>query len=357
MSTTDLANTEEPPTADPAATAAKPPFPLFETPTNLTPDQLKHEAMAALREMEDAWRIHPGTAEDSQEEAEAEGVRKEANQEEEEHARPSVLHLLKVTTEAIRAVRAWSLVLPPSVLPPSHAPTPGTLTPVSKPRISTISTPSRPSPTPNSTRSVSQGLLGPGTKSEEKERPGDPLAGVRRCALDVLVCLRGMEERFRVEEAGDSSVEEESADVLHQGEARDVLQRRESGPAESEDLWIFSERTDTQHVPEEGDTRGTWHDRLTASGGYVYRPISREDVKEEVQVISRYLNTVRRTLFPFSEGDSPWRAAEREDGEEDVFGSAEVGREGKESPEWVDRARWEGRADREFSIFLENDRC
>lgn len=311
--------------------------------------------MTSLERMEDAWRIRP--VPDVQEQ-----------QVEEDEEQTSVLQLLKVTVEAIRAVRAWSLALPPSATGSSTNPGLHKLastTPVSKPRISSISTPSRPAPTPTAgSRSVS-GILASGMKSEEsagsERRSGDPSAEVRRSALDVLVCLRSLEERFReIPVEGDSSVEEEPrADLVQRIEGGVNPERRGSDVGESEDLWIFTERTDTAQcgmTVDEGDRR-TWYDRLATSGGYVYRAISApEDVEEEVPVISKYLQTVRRTLFPGCDAGSPWRLGERRGAEdrekEDVFGGpsdASGGHKGKEIPEWADSARWENKQDRESS--------
>lgn len=335
----------------PPATVSKPPFPLFETP-KLDPGQLKRDAMTALRRMEYAWRIHPVAVDDEIEEG-----------------KTDVLELLRVTTDAVRAIRAWSLAVPLSSIASSakqeHAKP--ISTPPAKSRISSISTPSRPSPTPtNGLRTVSGGLLASAGKSEQdiegKERR-DPFSELRKCGLDVLVCLRGLEERFREEVVeGDTSVEEEPpAGLVVEGHPDKTPERRQTTPGEPDDLWVFTERTDltSGNAADEPDKQGTWYERLTSTagggGGWVYRDVViPEEVGEEVRVIERYLDAVRGSLFPDSDGGSPWREGERraDDGEaKDVFGTSGMADQGRGEgiPEWAEEGRWEGKGDREFS--------
>jgi hypothetical protein len=303
--------------------------------------------------MGDAWRIHPVT---------------DGNEDEVAEGKTGVLELLRVTTDAVRAVRAWSLALPPSANPLSAKQELKKLisTPTAKPRISSISTPSRPSATPmNGLRSVSGGLLASTGRSEpntEGKEGRNPFSELRKCALDVLVSLRGLEERFREEVAeGDSSIEEEQpTEHVVEGNVNGTPEQRQPISGEPDDLWAFTERTDLTPGTAEGgsDKKDTWYERLATAGGgggWVYRDISvAEDLEEEVRVIERYLEAVRGTLFPGTEGGSPWREGERRvgDGEgEDVFGTPggvdQTVR--REIPEWAEEGRWKGEADREFS--------
>lgn len=177
------------------------------------------------------------------------------------------------------------------------------------------------------------------------------------------MCLRGLEERFREEVVeGDTSVEEEPpAGLVVEGHPDKTPERRQTTPGEPDDLWVFTERTDltSGNAADEPDKQGTWYERLTSTagggGGWVYRDVViPEEVGEEVRVIERYLDAVRGSLFPDSDGGSPWREGERraDDGEaKDVFGTSGMADQGRGEgiPEWAEEGRWEGKGDREFS--------
>lgn len=271
-----------------------------------------------------------------------------------------VLETLKVTVDAVRAVRAWSLAAPASSLTHRRgyrsAHGIGTGSGRGKPP-STISTPSRPAIVG---RVISSGSTTP--SAAEIEGAGDPLVELRRRALDVLVCLRGLEEKFRVEEAGDASVEEET-------EERPEGLNPEDAPAdppipapesETENLWLFSERFgDTSSSENTSAEKVTWYERLASGdgGGWVYRDdVVPEEVHAERKVVVAYLRAVEGVL-----GGCPWRVGLREDraDEGDVFGgngrteNGSVSRmddaaaEGRSLPDWAVAELWEDVPDRE----------
>lgn len=127
----------------PAATVAKPPYPLFETP-KVDLLTLRNEAYTALRRMERVWGIADG----------AEAWRRPV----------SVLEVLRVTVDAVRAVRAWSLAVPLAALAQREG-YPESSSVVGKGRPSTISTPSRPAVVARVVSGTAWGGLGRDRKS------------------------------------------------------------------------------------------------------------------------------------------------------------------------------------------------
>ncbi|KAJ9099117.1 hypothetical protein QFC21_003996 [Naganishia friedmannii] len=388
--------------AESPATVAQPPFPL-ET-SKLDPGKLQREAFESLQALEETWRI-----DNKGEQAhDASSYRK---QEEDEGIGPptKILDLLKTTIDAVRAVRAWSLAVPATSLTRYSATRQydhirAANTPA-KPRIPTISTPSRPAPPNPSSRSVSgtsirlagknadgEAMLGGG---EEK----DPLSDLRKAALDVLACLRGVEEKFRMssDDSADNSFEDPPHEEEPQGRSTSVSPKRHQqqefsppkGPSErpamepstistqrieeSEDLWFFSQRAgDCSPSAEwsEEEKKGSWYDRLTSGvAGWSYRPDVRvgSELQEEQEVVERYLVTVVETFFSGMEGTTevPWRRMTNDEdeklakvalGDEVDDDSGLASRTSTEArvkslPMWSDSQLWESRRIGRLHIF------
>ncbi|KAJ9124814.1 hypothetical protein QFC24_003183 [Naganishia onofrii] len=376
-------------------TVAKSPS-LLETP-KLDPGKLRSEAFDALKALEEAWLIDT----DSEHTRTASPPRDQQEGAVEVEPPTKILSLLKTTVDAVRAVRAWSLAVPATSLLRSSAvirQKDYSRTSLTKPRIPTMSTPSRPAPASQSSRSVSDtsirlaarhgnGQIISGGGGEEK----DPLSDLRKAALDVLACLRGVEERFRTtDDSADNSFEE-----LHEEEMpgqatsvspdRQQQQQQRSSPfkaprsdtqpstipskriEDSEDLWFFSQRAGDSSASGEWteEEKKGWYERLmSGEAGWTYRPDIRVGVElqEEREVVRRYLDTVVDTFFGATTGEGnevPWRRKvmrgedERELRLDDVGIEVEDGNEARlqqstESefarlPDWADSQLWEDR--------------
>lgn len=280
--------------------------------------QLKRDAWDALRRMEDAWGIQDDLPLRMEEENESTSPVAASG--------TKILDLIKVTIDAVRAVRAWSLAVPLRSDDHQAYSSPGT-TRSTKPRIlSSISTPSRPAATVNGSRSISGSALSVGGTPDEVDRR-DPFQEVRKRALDVLVCLRGVEERFRVHEVGESSFESETdggpSTTAAESRSRRRRRRTDSNPDPVDDLWVFSERFNQEPEWTEDDKK-SWYDRLAhGQDGWVYRDDVEvgEELGEEVQVVQRYLMAAASAFSDGEGGPSPWRVRGGVDSrDEDVFG-------------------------------------
>ncbi|KAI0300646.1 hypothetical protein B0F90DRAFT_1936770 [Multifurca ochricompacta] len=210
------------------------------------------------------------------------------------HAHPGnsgfdVLRALKVTTHAIRAVRNYLLSIPDE-----HGST--------QPRQSFR-------PTSLSTSEPQKRRVSSGTDST------DPLARIRRAALDVLTVLRELEENARVplsddayDAASDLSSQSrvasptELSDVPTDGSfSVSVVQvggRRES-------ILVWDEEEDEFNVDEESERvpRERWDERLVLGSGWLYKQgLKIDDLEKEQDVVARYLDTVDDVLFGGSKG-------------------------------------------------------
>ncbi|KAF8260485.1 hypothetical protein EI94DRAFT_1811598 [Lactarius quietus] len=224
-----------------------------------------------------------------------------------------VLRALKVTTHAIRSVRNYLLSLPDE-----H----GHTQPRQGFRPTSLST-SEPQK-----RRVSSG----------SDRP-DPLARIRRAALDVLTLLRELEESARVplsDDAYDAGSDQSSqgrvasptelsdvqTDASFSVSVMQVGGRRES-------ILVWDEEEDEFNVDEESERlpRERWDERLVLGSGWLYRQdIKIEDLGKQRGVIARYLDTVDEVLFGGGKtGVRGWvyeqeRAARRERPERETRG-------------------------------------
>ena len=203
------------------------------------------------------------------------------------HATPNsfdVLCALKVTTHAIRSVRNYLLSLPDE-----HGHT--------QPRQGFR-------PTSLSTSEPQKRRVSSGT-----DRP-DPLARIRRAALDVLTLLRELEESARVplsDDAYDAGSDRSSQGrVASPTELSDVQTdasfsvsvMRVGGRRES--ILVWDEEEDDFNVDEETERlpRERWDERLVLGSGWLYRQdLKIDDLVEQRGVIARYLDTVDEVLF------------------------------------------------------------
>jgi hypothetical protein len=223
------------------------------------------------------------------------------------HAHPAtvgaldVLRALKVTTHAIRSVRNYLLSLPEEY---------GVRR--SRPRQSFR-------PASLSTSEPQKRRVSSGTDRT------DPLARIRRAALDVLTVLRELEESARVPL---------SDDAYDAGSDRS-LQSRVASPAELSDvptdasfsvsvmrvggrresILVWDEEEDDFNVDEESERvpRERWDERLVLGSGWLYKQdIKIGELGKQQGAIAQYLDTVDEVLFGGSKGDVRGWASEQE---------------------------------------------
>ncbi|OCB91513.1 hypothetical protein A7U60_g1248 [Sanghuangporus baumii] len=224
-----------------------------------------------------------------------------------------VLSALRLTTQLIRSVRNYSVSLPDDSIalqPNKQQFRPNSLQPVPMKRV--ISNPN-------------------GTS--------DPMARIRRLALDVLTSLRILEESARLplsDEAYDaqsdrvSSQESRSPEpiqaVLENDELQQQRQRHPQGhdvsfavsvvtvPGRSEGVPVWDDEEEDDLKSEEGEKRDVWDERLVLGGGWLYRQdIRLTDLKNERKIIEKYLDAVDESLFEgrSSDGSRGWERAAR----------------------------------------------
>ncbi|KAI0248527.1 hypothetical protein BJV78DRAFT_1235181 [Lactifluus subvellereus] len=201
-----------------------------------------------------------------------------------------VLRALKVTTHAIRSVRNYLLSLPDE--------DGGTTHPRQCFRPTSLST-SEPQK-----RRVSSGT----------DRT-DPLARIRRAALDALTVLRELEENARVplsDDAYDAGSDHSSQSrVMSPAELSDVPTdasfsvsvMRVGGRRES--ILVWDEEEDEFNVDEENERlpRERWDERLVLGSGWLYKQdLKIEDLEKQQQAVAQYLDTVDEVLFGGSKG-------------------------------------------------------
>ena len=212
-----------------------------------------------------------------------------------------VLRALKVTTHAIRSVRNYLLSLPDE-----HG--------VSRSQPRQSFRPASLSTSEPQKRRVSSGA-----------GRTDPLARIRRAALDVLTVLRELEESARIplsDDAYDASSDRSSQSrVASPAEMSDVPTdasfsvsvMRVGGRRES--ILVWDEEEDDFNVDEESERepRERWDERLVLGSGWLYKQdLKIEDLKKQQGVITQYLDTVDEVLFGGRKGDSRGWASEQE---------------------------------------------
>lgn len=202
-----------------------------------------------------------------------------------------VLRALKMTTHAIRSVRNYLLSLPDehggSRLQPRQSFRPASLS-TSEPQKRRVSS---------------------GGASHT-----DPLARIRRAALDVLTVLRELEESARVplsDDAYDAGSDRSSLSrVASPAELSDVPSdvptdasfsvsvMRVGGRRES--ILVWDEEEDDFNVDEESERlpRERWDERLVLGSGWLYKQdLKVEELKKQQDAIAQYLDTVDEVLF------------------------------------------------------------
>ncbi|CCL98886.1 uncharacterized protein FIBRA_00893 [Fibroporia radiculosa] len=207
-----------------------------------------------------------------------------------------VLGLLKTTTRAVRSVRNYLVSLPDD-----------SATPMLQTYFRPQSLPSAPPPR----RRVSQ----PDSASE-------PLARIRRGALEVLTVLRELEERARLpleHDAYDAQSEHSTSSPENSAHSRgaspsshlDVDDDLEgdtsfsisfvevSGQQKPIPVWEDELSYDMNNLSEEErGKRDRWDERLVVGGGWLYRQdMEMSDLRQEREVVGRYLDIVDEVLF------------------------------------------------------------
>ena len=224
-----------------------------------------------------------------------------------------VLRALKVTTHAIRSVRNYLLSLPDE-----HGQT--------QPRQGFR-------PTSLSTSEPQKRRVASGTDRT------DPLARIRRAALDVLTLLRELEESARVPLSDDAY--DAGSDRSSQGRVASPTEMSEVQTDASfsvsvmqvggrrESILVWDEEEDEFNIDEESERvpRERWDERLVLGSGWLYKQdLKIEDLEKQRGVIARYLDTVDEVLFGGSKGEvRGWvyeqeRAARKEKPERETRG-------------------------------------
>ena len=288
-------------------TVQRSPHPIIED-IKVDLDSLRAGALTSLRAVDKVWRINPIS-----------GSVADAN---DDSSEIDILEVLRVTVEAIRAVRAYSLALPTSSLllsSKSHSTSmlrvPSGLGRARQP----LSTPSRPAP-----RSVSSSGSGSSILRNPSPVPeDDPLAEVRRAALDLLIGLRAVEERSRVEEsslqnAGSGRLQDEAANQTateyvssphDRPSMQETVQREsEASPHLEINLMMEDQEEDDDDLSfffpnetGEQDSKDSWYKRLNDADreGWLYRADLRidENLKEEQHLVEAWMKAVDQRIF------------------------------------------------------------
>ncbi|KAG8698296.1 hypothetical protein FRC09_007306 [Ceratobasidium sp. 395] len=418
----------------PATTSSRPPWVHLPKTYEVDPDHLRPGVIRDLKAVESAWRLGSNLPQDDK-------LAPPTSPPNDQQQLKSfdVLSTLRITTHAIRSVRDYVVSLPddhpthsvkvpasyrspawsapsPSRPPPvqSNPSTqslaslmqqtlPGSSSPLLRPstlspRPSLMHLSASPSPRPSLLPSLSAQNTGASNASTTStgvggqssqpfpSRPEEPLALVRRAALDVLIALRGLEERARIPgpepdpasnitttansndarsassrsdtpadrgmfHSGDEAerADQESATSLSTFSPRAGLPRLQiaTGVTTATMLvhgrgavQVWSESDEEEGMVDEPEKREVWDERLVLGGGWLYRAdLAHDDVLDEVGAVKRYLDVVDAVLFsgPARGGKRGWDRERRKgrrseapaasvmsDSEEDVSGS--VGR-------------------------------
>jgi hypothetical protein len=230
-----------------------------------------------------------------------------------------VLDMLRTTTHAVRSVRNYLLTLPDD----SAAPV--------QPQFRSTITPSR--------------QLIPRRQASQPDLATDPLARIRRAALQVLGVLRVVEESSRLPLSDDAydAQSDQGEHASASGSGSGESHSRATSPALSDmdpavsisymqvggrhvsvPVWEDEEDFD-MNQPAQEDKRDRWDERLVLGGGWLYRQdVRRSDLQKERETIARYLDAVDEVLFGGrKDGKRGW-AREREKVEKDRRGKKRV---------------------------------
>jgi hypothetical protein len=174
-------------------------------------------------------------------------------------------------------------------------------------------------------------------------REKDPLALVRRAALDVLAVLRELEEKARLPLADEAYEASSDHEAGSQGVASPAMHPMEMSLSLSEEPAEYGADGDfdpdmsfslvkvkgrDEHVPvweddtheinstlspEEREKREGWEDRLVVGGGWLYKQdIRMEELEKEKEAVAKYLDDVDDVLFGGSkDGERGWERERR----------------------------------------------
>jgi hypothetical protein len=197
-----------------------------------------------------------------------------------------ILRALKVTTHAIRSVRNYLLSLPDE-----HGGTRSQSRQSFRPASLSTSEPQK--------RRVSSGTA-----------RTDPLARIRRAALDLLTVLRDLEERARIplsDDAYDAGSDRSSQSrVASPTELSDVPTDASFSVSvmhvggRRESILVWDEEEDDFNVDEESERlpRERWDERLVLGSGWLYKQdLKIEDLKKQQEAVAQYLDTADEVLF------------------------------------------------------------
>jgi len=206
-----------------------------------------------------------------------------------------ILAVLKTTTRAIRSVRNYLMSLPDDFTAPR---------PQAEFRPSTLSPPTAPlrkSPKPS-------------------RQASDPLALVRKSALEVLTMLRHLEENARLPLSDDAyEVQSDSGSASTRSHTPGGTDRVASpftddestasfsfsvtGPSKKNGVLVWSDEEEGEEDNEEKKER--WDERLVLGGGWLYKQdLSLEQLGSERESIGRYLDAVDALLFSGGHGSN-----------------------------------------------------
>lgn len=268
------------------------------------PEALKPGVISDLDAVAEAWSLPPADAQYATKAEES----------------VDILATLKCTTTLVRAVRNYMLSLPDASSIPSSD---------SKPRFQSSSLQPKP------IKRVVSGSAGSATN--------DPLARIRRSALDVLTALRTLEETARVpldDDAYDaqsdrlSSQDSRSPEMHHMtppGPEPDPIDLRSVSrgasptpkspagarallghdvsfavslvtlPGRKEGVPVWDEPEDDFNMSDgegAGEKHEVWDERLVLGGGWLYRQdIKLKDLKGPRDVVGQYLDACDEVLF------------------------------------------------------------
>ncbi|CAE7057597.1 unnamed protein product [Rhizoctonia solani] len=334
-----------------------PPSPMVPTTTRLPfvlprihhvdPAQLKPGVTRDLKAVEQAWKITPGDSQSPD--------------------KFNVLDTLRTTTHAIRSVRDYVVALPDDhpthtgkglVYRSSAFSAPGTkkdpvvqmnLGVQSLASVLSASIPNSPgrSPSGGSQRVVSPtpGSV-PGSPARPRpslppastistqpfpSRPEEPIALIRRAALDVLVALRSLEEKSRVQAehdaglvahdahsassrsntpaflsaSGDEGDKDSSAPSSQLQSQPQTLPRLSSPTGATETVLVhgrgavqvWSDSDQEDFFAEEPEKKEVWDERLVLGGGWLYRDLDSSDTHDARSAVERYLDIVDAVIF------------------------------------------------------------
>lgn len=352
-----------PPPAPPSP--GRPPVPEEPSPYIANPEALKAGVVRDLEIVEEAWRLRSDASSSSTiplpTESEPGPSTSTSNRSE-----VDVLHVLKVTTRAIRSVRNYLLALPDDH-PTLHFGSnlieafrrhsisrPGlggrrVASGIATPRPSTMS----PGPTSSTAASAQAPVIGPA--------PPDPPSVIRRAALDVLSALRVLEERCRVPLSDEAystqpgilraespvsfALEEnnrggsalsagEGSDIGHSSTALsspttlpsiprspkpDIVPLKVQGREKTVQVWADPEDDPWADFDDNVEKEDPWDERLVLGGGWLYRrDVEPTSLEKERSVVRRYLDVVDEVVFansiPSTPGQRGWQRVKLDSG-------------------------------------------